>query len=873
MSHSTVLTSCILGLSILLTSKVAPAAESPQFQSVPTVSGSLTVGNPVKFNVAALDLKGSPLTIMYDYGNGSSDALGMHSYSAPGVYPVTVTISNGVSTVKTTISLVIKDTSNLWIKKQTVHVDSAGKESWSAQYIYNADRTLANIFNPASDDFIVSLGNIPPINISPSVVGAPRLTGTKPKLIFKSAKGAKPAISVSLDESKQTIIISGTSETFPDTVPDTIHNSVQLGKSNYSIDEFFDAKGAFTPTSGYRSAAFVVNASSIKIIKPGKDSATLSMLLGDPAFAYPGTAGSKVVHVRLTNVVNQIILDTDFTSIIAKGGKLTAPAGAFSYDSKKGTLNFKSAKATLTGFLVTSEENVKVEVTIGEQVYTTHVTLFTSGCGKTVLYSTKLPKKFCKFIPGRVIDTTAPKVITTIPADTATGISTNSKISAMFSEPMDPSSINISSFTLTQAGIAVSGTVTYSTNGSIATFAPASILSSNSLFTATITTAAKDLAGNPLISNFAWNFTTSAVADTTPPTVVSTNPADQAVGIAINQTINATFSEAMDASTISTANFSVADANKNSVSGTIAYDSASKIATFSSASDLTSNTQYSVTITTAVKDLAGNALAVNKAWTFTTGSQRVMTAVPLGAIAPYGTFGGGSGMTNQGIFTVINGDIGTTGASTTVTGFHDSTGDIYTETPLNKGQVNGRIYTAPPTPGGAGVGGNASTYAIGVQAAADANDAYNKLTPASMPGGIDPGAGQLGGLTLPPGIYKAAGDTFMITGSDLTLDAHGDSNAVWVFQMGASLTVGAPAAPRSVILTNGAQAKNVFWQVGSSATINAAGGGTMVGTIIASAGITFSTVGNVELVTLNGRAIGLNASTTLVNTIINVPAP
>ena len=91
--------------------------------------------------------------------------------------------------------------------------------------------------------------------------------------------------------------------------------------------------------------------------------------------------------------------------------------------------------------------------------------------------------------------------------------------------------------------------------------------------------------------------------------------------------------------------------------------------------------------------------------------------------------------------------------------------------------------------------------------------------------------------------------------------------------MGASLTVGGPGAPRSVIMINGAQAKNVFWQVGSSATINAAGGGTMVGTIIASAGVTFSTSGNVTLVTLNGRALGLNASTTLVNTVINVPAP
>jgi hypothetical protein len=142
-----------------------------------------------------------------------------------------------------------------------------------------------------------------------------------------------------------------------------------------------------------------------------------------------------------------------------------------------------------------------------------------------------------------------------------------------------------------------------------------------------------------------------------------------------------------------------------------------------------------------------------------------------------------------------------------------------------------------------------------------------------MPGGPDPGSGQLGGLTLAPGVYTSASGSFMITGSDLTLDAQGDANAVWVFQMASTLTVGAAGAPRSVILINGAQAKNVYWQVGSAATINGAGGGTMVGTIIASAGITFSTAGNVAITTLNGRALGLNASVTMVNTVINVPLP
>ena len=139
----------------------------------------------------------------------------------------------------------------------------------------------------------------------------------------------------------------------------------------------------------------------------------------------------------------------------------------------------------------------------------------------------------------------------------------------------------------------------------------------------------------------------------------------------------------------------------------------------------------------------------------------------------------------------------------------------------------------------------------------------------------DPGAGNLGSLVLAPGVYTAAAGSFRIQGGNLTLDAQGNANAVWVFQMASTLTVGGPGAafPQSVTLVNGAQAKNVFWQVGTAATINAGGGGTMAGTIISQSGVSLSTAGNVAILTLNGRALSLGASVTMVNTVINVPAP
>jgi len=338
--------------------------------------------------------------------------------------------------------------------------------------------------------------------------------------------------------------------------------------------------------------------------------------------------------------------------------------------------------------------------------------------------------------------------------------------------------------------------------------------------------------------------------------------------VALNKTVTADFSEAMDALTITSSTFTLKN-GAVSVPGSVSY--VGTTASFDPTSNLLSGTTYTATITTGAENVAGIPLASNFVWTFTTVAPLGPLAPALGGAAMMGASGGTAGVTNQGLNTVINnGGISTTGASTLITGFHDAlTGDIYTETPLNVGNVTGGIFTAPPFPG------TATSFAIADQARLDAIDAYNFISPASMPGGSDPGAGELGGLTLFPGIYKSAGATFGITLGDLTLDAQGDVNAVWVFQTAAGLTVGiaGPTGARSVNLINGAQAKNVFWYVGSAATINGAGGGVMVGTIIANSGVTFSTAGNAVQTVLNGRAISLISSVTMVNTTINVPLP
>ena len=117
----------------------------------------------------------------------------------------------------------------------------------------------------------------------------------------------------------------------------------------------------------------------------------------------------------------------------------------------------------------------------------------------------------------------------------------------------------------------------------------------------------------------------------------------------------------------------------------------------------------------------------------------------LGSAASFAVFGGGAGVTNQGIKTQIIGDMGSTGVSTMITGFH-SPSFVYTETPLNVGGIDGLVYTNAPQ-------GSASDFAYATAVAGDALAAFNAL--AAIPDGTDPGAGQLGGLTLVPGVYKS----------------------------------------------------------------------------------------------------------------------
>ena len=161
----------------------------------------------------------------------------------------------------------------------------------------------------------------------------------------------------------------------------------------------------------------------------------------------------------------------------------------------------------------------------------------------------------------------------------------------------------------------ITGIVTYS--GTTATFTPSGNLAGSTNYTATITTAAQDTLGTPLASNYTWTFTTGTAPDITPPTVVSTSPASSATSVAVNAAISATFSEALGTSSVTPSTFTLSTGS-SAVAGAVSYSGSTATFTPTPASTLAYATTYTATVTNGVKDLAGNAMAANYTWTFTT---------------------------------------------------------------------------------------------------------------------------------------------------------------------------------------------------------------------------------------------------------------
>jgi hypothetical protein len=314
----------------------------------------------------------------------------------------------------------------------------------------------------------------------------------------------------------------------------------------------------------------------------------------------------------------------------------------------------------------------------------------------------------------------------------------------------------------------------------------------------------------------------------TAPTVTSTIPSSNGAGAALNVKVAATFSAPMDPSTISATTFTVQQGSAL-VPGTVTYSGST--ATFTPAANLATSSNFTATISTGAKDLAGDALAAPYSWSFVTGTTTSRGPAPVGL----GTAGNHVVLAKTAISSVpssgLTGDIGLSPAAATfVTGFSlvaDSTNVFSRST-----QVVGKVFAANyavPTPSGL------------TTAVSNMESAYTDAASRPTPDFLELGTGDIGGQTLAPGLYKWT--------STVTVPANvtiaGGANDVWIFQTTGDLTM---AAAKTVTLSGGAQAKNIFWQIAGQATLGA--NSHFEGIILSKTAITLQTGA-----TMNGRAL------------------
>ncbi|MFZ2636169.1 MAG: ice-binding family protein [Rectinemataceae bacterium] len=336
------------------------------------------------------------------------------------------------------------------------------------------------------------------------------------------------------------------------------------------------------------------------------------------------------------------------------------------------------------------------------------------------------------------------------------------------------------------------------------------------------------------------------IPDTNAPTVSSVVPADAATDVIINGYIAATFDEAVDPATVTTTTFTLTNSALTPVSGTVILNTAGTAATLIPGGDLAVNTSYIATITTGVMDLAGNALASDYVWTFSTGTNRSESPAPVGL----GTAGNFVILSKAGISTTgttaIDGDIGVSPAAQTyLTGFSETLVGTYATASM----VTGKLYAADmdaPTPGN-------MTTAISAM-----ETAFVDAAGRSIPDFTELGAGDISGMTLVPGLYKWGTGVLITDGVTLA----GNSTDVWIFQIAENLTVSNGSI---VTLIGGALPKNVFWQVSGKVTLGTTS--DFKGIILCQTNIAMQTNASIE-----GRMLAQTAVTLDANTVTE-PAP
>ncbi len=323
------------------------------------------------------------------------------------------------------------------------------------------------------------------------------------------------------------------------------------------------------------------------------------------------------------------------------------------------------------------------------------------------------------------------------------------------------------------------------------------------------------------------------------PTVLSTSPTSGEVDVPLNTSIDAVFSDVMDATTLTSDTFTLSSGDPAvAIPGTVIC--AESTASFWPTAHLTADTAYTATISASAWSASGIALLSDETWSFTTGA----TLEP-GLPVNLGTSGTFAILAKSGISTVptsaVTGDIGVSPAAATfITGF-GLTADA-SNTFSTSPQVTGKVYAAdyaPPTPA-------EMTAAIG-----DMELAFTDAA-GRAPDVTELGAGNIGGMTLPPGVYKWG--TGLLIPTDVTLT--GSATDVWIFAIAQDLTMSSGV---SVVLAGGALPQNIFWQVAGLVDLGTTA--HLEGVVLTQTSVTLRTGASVNGRLLAQTHVGIDGST------------
>jgi methionine-rich copper-binding protein CopC len=335
----------------------------------------------------------------------------------------------------------------------------------------------------------------------------------------------------------------------------------------------------------------------------------------------PPAVAAVVPSAGLTNVATTAIMVMTFTEpmdmrtlipaniTLASGETAIAGAISISSDAKIATFTPSSPlpfSTTLTGKITRGVKDLS-----GNSMAEEYSWVFTTAA------------------PG--VDRTAPVILAVLPSAGSINVATSTLVTVTFNEAMDVSTLNASTITLASGSSGIAGTMTLGADGAVATFTPTAPLSFGTVYTVTVKTAVKDLIGNAMLATYTGAFTTSTGPDLTPPTVLTVSPASGAINIPVTTAVVFTFSEIMDAATLDATTVLLASGNE-SISGALAISGSKKAVTFTPTAPLEYKMAYRPTITTGVKDVAGNALVATFVREFMTASDT--TAPTLVALSP-----------------------------------------------------------------------------------------------------------------------------------------------------------------------------------------------------------------------------------------------